>query len=330
MKELFSAQVGFFKPVLDGLSHSGVNVGSLLQRAGLKESHLDHNENYVPVQCMYALFEAISQSHGIANFPEIFSKDITLASLAQWGAMIAQAPDVLGAIRRAEKFDQVILTNQVMRLEINGPQSKFCAGFLDHPQPGMEQTEFLDLALTINSFRLAGGPDWAPLEVHLQSRTERDLGAIIPSGNHTKILMNQPETAVVFPTPMLPESMLGHGAPFDFVERFKTSRNGIRTKIEQVLNSAEGSPTPNVIHVADVLNIAPRTLQRALTQEHESYSGIVEQYRLKKALRFLNNRRLRVKEISEYLGYANSSNFERAFQRWTNSTPGQYRVSLSI
>ncbi len=38
---------------------------------------------------------------------------------------------------------------------------------------------------------------------------------------------------------------------------------------------------------------------------------------------------LRIKEISQFLGYNEVSNFNRAFRRWTNTTPSRYRDAYS-
>ena len=63
----------------------------------------------------------------------------------------------------------------------------------------------------------------------------------------------------------------------------------------------------------------------SFSAENSSHSLIIDQWRFRKSIQYLDDERLRVKDISDMLGYANASNFERAFRRWTKTTPRRFR-----
>lgn len=76
--------------------------------------------------------------------------------------------------------------------------------------------------------------------------------------------------------------------------------------------------------VAAELNIGPRTLQQKLEEEGFTFKDILEDIRRRIALEMLKNGAMSIKEISSYLGYRDTSNFSRAFKRWTGLPPKNY------
>ena len=82
---------------------------------------------------------------------------------------------------------------------------------------------------------------------------------------------------------------------------------------------------PTLDHVASLLGVPVRTLQRRLQQDGVSYSQLVEQTRLESACRLLGAPTVRILEIAATLGYADPASFTRAFHRWTGMSPRAYR-----
>ena len=73
------------------------------------------------------------------------------------------------------------------------------------------------------------------------------------------------------------------------------------------------------------MDLPIRSLQRQLAQEGFSFSEIVDQWRMAKAFQLMEEPGLKNREVSALLKYSNHQAFERAFKRWTNTTPAQYR-----
>lgn len=79
--------------------------------------------------------------------------------------------------------------------------------------------------------------------------------------------------------------------------------------------------------VAEALLMTPRTLRRRLAEMGTSYQQIVEQLRYALAVDLLDRTQMPVETISSELGYADPSNFGRAFRRWTGMSPRCYRAA---
>ena len=77
--------------------------------------------------------------------------------------------------------------------------------------------------------------------------------------------------------------------------------------------------------VASGLHISARTLKRRLAARGVTYSHLLEEQRREKALLLLRTPSLSLDEVAEQLGYSDTSNFRRAFRRWTGVSPATYR-----
>ena len=76
--------------------------------------------------------------------------------------------------------------------------------------------------------------------------------------------------------------------------------------------------------------MAPRTLQRRLSDEGVSFSRVLEDLRRVMAERLLHDRELAIYEIAFLLGFSEPSTFHRAFRRWYGVTPLEYRRSVVV
>ncbi|MCA6059445.1 AraC family transcriptional regulator [Thalassolituus sp. ST750PaO-4] len=95
----------------------------------------------------------------------------------------------------------------------------------------------------------------------------------------------------------------------------------IKNSIQAVLEQGE----PTLADTAQVFNLSERTLRRYLQQEGTSFRQVLEEVRREMAVHYLLQTAVPVTDIALRLGFSDSSNFNRAFQRWFEQTPGQYR-----
>ncbi|MDN3680937.1 helix-turn-helix domain-containing protein [Vibrio tapetis subsp. quintayensis] len=81
--------------------------------------------------------------------------------------------------------------------------------------------------------------------------------------------------------------------------------------------------------IANALNMNLRTLNRHLAQQNTSYRGVVEKYKLEKALHLLDAGKVNMTEIAYQLGFSDLSTFSRAFKRWTGVSPISIRQEIT-
>jgi AraC-like DNA-binding protein len=86
---------------------------------------------------------------------------------------------------------------------------------------------------------------------------------------------------------------------------------------------AKGAPAFD--DVARHFNMSAKTLERRLGERNASYRELVDGTRCDLAKHYLANTNLRLHQIAYMLGYAEPGPLVRAFKRWTDATPMQYR-----
>ena len=88
---------------------------------------------------------------------------------------------------------------------------------------------------------------------------------------------------------------------------------------------------PGAFHqdtVAAKLGISSRTLHRHLAQQNLSFRQVLDDWRFEQAKVLLLQPDCSLNELASRLGYAEQSNFQHAFKRWSGFSPGAFRAML--
>jgi AraC-like DNA-binding protein len=85
-----------------------------------------------------------------------------------------------------------------------------------------------------------------------------------------------------------------------------------------------GEPALPVI--ARAMGLGVRTLQRRLAEDTLTFEAVVDEVRADLGRLYVQQGELSVDQIAQRLGYAQRSNFLRAFKRWTGTTPKRMRA----
>jgi AraC-like DNA-binding protein len=85
--------------------------------------------------------------------------------------------------------------------------------------------------------------------------------------------------------------------------------------------------TVSADRVASRLHVSRRTLTRHLAGEGTSFKTLLDEARRHSAGHYLQTTTLSIEDIAFLLGFSESAAFVRAFKRWTQSTPAEYRRS---
>lgn len=82
---------------------------------------------------------------------------------------------------------------------------------------------------------------------------------------------------------------------------------------------------PPLQKMADDLHISTSSLKRKLKNVGATYQQLRESVQFHKANYLLGTTQYSIEQIAELLGYADGSNFNKAFKQWSGLTPSEYR-----
>lgn len=105
----------------------------------------------------------------------------------------------------------------------------------------------------------------------------------------------------------------------------KLERQDVVARVNRVIGEILETGQVNLEQVALKLNIKPRTLRTRLAEANTNFNQLLADYRCNLAKRLLANTDETIDEIVYLTGFSEPSTFYRAFKRWTEVTPIEYR-----
>jgi len=321
--------------LLDVTKRFGVSEEAILSPFGLTRAALLDTHEHLPLAVVNdVLIHALALTDEPA-LPFHIGMQMKISSHGFIGFAAMTADTVRQAVELVERFSELRLLGVSIRLELEQTQAKLIVDTDLTIQPLRDailaalMVGFGQMAQVITGETLYGV---AYIELDEQPRY-RDIMYRLPAQIH----FNQNQNAICFEANYLDLPLLmsdsasmqlavkqceqelaaiGHFSPF------------VREVRALVHDASVGFRSLEA--VADMLNQSERTLKRQLAQEGTTFSDILEDMRRQEAIRLLLSGGESLDRIAEALGYSDVANFNRAFKRWTGTTPGQYRREQSI
>ena len=106
----------------------------------------------------------------------------------------------------------------------------------------------------------------------------------------------------------------------------KLNRDDIVNRVRAHIVSGLSGGSFSRAAIAASLNMSASTLHARLARAGLSYQQMLDETRRELALGYIEQSRLSVTEIAFMLGFADLSNFIRAFRRWTGKSPTAFRL----
>jgi AraC-like DNA-binding protein len=98
------------------------------------------------------------------------------------------------------------------------------------------------------------------------------------------------------------------------------------TKVRELVGTQLGTGSCTIKRAAQHLGIDPRTIQRHLAREGQTFSAIVESVRRELAERYVKERHRALADVSSLLGFAAPSGFSRWYRQQFRVTPSVSRA----
>jgi AraC-like DNA-binding protein len=83
----------------------------------------------------------------------------------------------------------------------------------------------------------------------------------------------------------------------------------------------------HIDQVSQSLGLSTRTLQRQLEQSAESFQGLINEVRREQAVRYLEGNIHSITQITQLLGFAETSAFSRWFSQQFSVPPSRWKCS---
>ena len=311
----------------DALERLGFDVAAMLARSGLQRSDLDDPDALVPCIALQQLLGAACAERRRPNLGAHVASVVPIGAFPLLDYLVITTDTVGGALEQLERYFSLVAApctlkvvpgEKATRLLVTGVVNPFLAQF----QTSMvvhHLREETNGALRVSHVSLVEQPE-DPRDL------ERLLGCAVrapAAWNGVEFPLDAMPIPLRRRDPALRRVLEGHAA--SVVRATSRSHESIVDAIRGVVVTRLAHGVPDVDGIARQLSMAPRTLQRRLAAEGVSYQRIVDDVRREAANRLLADPSLAVNQIGYLLGFSEPSAFHRAFKRWHDATPQEYR-----
>lgn len=264
-----------------------------------------------------------------------YARSLDIDKMGTLALACKAAPNVEGVLQRVARYQSLLSDSVRYHLEAKR-QAKFLRqdvlvgsgpGLVFSPEAGLSALFFCvdQMAAERVTPELVTFRHTPPRDAHL---FEGYFGCAVEFGAEADGIWFSDATLAI-------ENKLGDQALSEFMtghleaelEQFNIEPSLVRTTREEIANKlSEG--LPKMADVARELGYSVRSFHRRLADHGVSFQTLAEETRREIAIGMLRDEGCAFSEIAFLTGFSEQSAFNRAFKRWTNLTPANYRKSL--
>ncbi|HEU4499032.1 MAG TPA: AraC family transcriptional regulator [Sphingomicrobium sp.] len=307
----------------------------LLRRNGLSRSMLNNPEQMLPARSVIRLLEESAAASGCLTFGLRMAELRGIADLGMVSLLIAHQTTLGDALSVLTQFRNRINTNLALRIEQYDELVMLRENFVFDPPMQSRQADDLALGVLEQMCRAVLGSSWKPIAICLPY----DRPALEELRVFQRMFSSPVEFNAEFEGILLNRSDLDLPNPRSDPALAEHARNLVNAiidpgersvvqEVEQAIQILLPSGRASIGSVADSLGMTVRTLQRRLDEDGEQFSELLDRVRVRETNRHLSQRRLRLTDIADQLGYSSLSAFSNWYRGRFNESPSEARRRL--
>ena len=312
----------------------GSSAIALLQQVDINPSQLQRPDDLLPASAFITALQLAAKDTGVMDFGLRLGAIQDINILGPTGMLVRQCQSLLEALTVIKHHINLHNANSKVSIEIYNELALLVYDDLTPEQPRNRQSCDLSLALSVKLIRYFAGQEWKPKAVFFIHKQPEDLTRYQQIFN-APLFFDQNIYAVEFDKRIL-NSSPPQTDPYvkqfftDYVDKLNAQKSqSVGSIIEQLMMPLLNSGQCSEQHIANILQINTRTLQRRLKAEHTSFKQLLAQIRLNLAKQYLRETNISLAGLADELGYAETSVLIRFFKKQTTFTPIQYRKKFT-
>ncbi|WP_323114185.1 AraC family transcriptional regulator [Pseudomonas guariconensis] len=318
--------------IVKALELEGLDCQAMFKQLGLDFAALDDPDARFPQDAMTRLWQLAVELSGNEAIGLNMARVVRPASFHVVGYALMSSRTLAEGFERLVRYQRIIAESADLSFCL-GPEgySLVLTVHGDHLPPTRHSAE-ASLACALSLCTWLSGRSIQPRRVLIQGAQPKNIEPY-KAAFHAPLVFGAPHDALVFeradmeaPLPTANEAMAVLHDRFagEYLARFSESR--VTHRVRQVLCRVLPQGEPKRETLAQALHLSQRTLQRRLQEEGTSFQTLLDDTRRELAEQYLAQPGMTLLETAYLLGFADPSNFYRAFRRWFDVTPSEYRA----
>ncbi len=317
--------------IAQALEHSGVDSQKLFAQADVGYKLAVNPYMRVPTAKMNRLFTLAVQATGNPCFGLNMAEFIHPTTFHALGYSLFASSTLHDYCERLVRFFRIASDNCRHHIEESTDEIKIRIELLV-PNLSYESQDGWSATL-VKFIRAIYKPGYTPVRMHflrpaLDEKAQKQFSdyfrcPIHYSTHEWALVLRKEDMLTPLPGGNHELAMMNDKVVMEYLARLEKSDliNLVRTHIIKLLPSGHCSKE----FIAARLSMSARNLQHKLELQNTSYQDILDQTRRDLAINYMHNNHTSISEITYLLGFSDTSNFARAFKRWTGQSPSQFR-----
>jgi AraC-like DNA-binding protein len=319
--------------IVDAAAERGVDPLALCREAGVDPAAVRDVDAQIDIARYLRLWQTAAERVGAPDFP--------IAVAGTWQRthnllrfVCISSRDLGEAMERASRYLGVVTNAVSWPLEHRGDVTVLAMHREGGTSPATRYAEEFGVAEIVTLARAFTGEDVDPVTVRFTFERPPKTAAQ-EAFFRAPLAFGAPRCEVHFSAGTLRLPLLkADAATVQFFESYleKLLSAGAAPYAERsITNDVRGllvdrlrGTAPTIDDIAAALGTSGRTLRRRLSDEGQTFTGLLDEVRLTLAKEHIERRTMSLAELSYMLGFSEPSAFHRAFRRWTGSTPQGY------
>jgi len=317
--------------IWEDLNRRGCDARAIFKQAGLKPDRLgDANARY-SVAAMQKLWALAIEASGDDNFAYKVGRQWRPTTFHALGYTWLACTTLAEALKRMARYSRIVHNGIDISFQHRGGCGELNFHINYHNFAIHQGAHDAALGALMTMLRMLMGESFSPMEIRCHyARPATAIG--FEHDVRCPILYDMPANTLLFDNADLHRRLASANAELQRINEdlllekmHQLDRACMVTRVTQAINKE--LPTGEVYEkdIAASLGVSIRTMQRQLARQQQSFKQLLDEIRQQLAEQYLANSQLSLNEITYLLGFANQSNFTRAFKRWHGVPPSSYR-----
>ncbi|HSE85634.1 MAG TPA: AraC family transcriptional regulator [Candidatus Binatia bacterium] len=321
--------------LLEAITAAGGNPDEILHDLGVDRSVFSKSAGFIPCSVFAGILKEAARTTGDDCFGLHFGESFHPKNIGPLAYVALNSPTIGAGIQNVERYLHVYDSSAKWFFTAEGNRGYIRYVLTDVGVDPLRQSNEHGMTLVVNTLRMMVGSQWAPQEVQFvheapeqTSEHHRIFRAPVLFGCETNALVIELafiEREVPAADQQLYQIMKQY---LDQVLSEMPPEDGFLSTIRKAIAESMRDGDPKLARVAKRVAMGPRTLQRRLKEYGFDFKKLVENTRQHFATSYLKDRKNSLTEVAFLLGYSELSAFNRAFKRWTRSTPLDYQRKM--
>ncbi|MGH7832357.1 MAG: AraC-like transcriptional regulator QhpR [Candidatus Binatia bacterium] len=318
--------------LLEAIAAAGADPDQILRTLGLQRSAFKNSEGFIASSIFARILEEAARATADECFGLHFGEHYNPKNIGPLAYVLLNSATIAAAIENAERYLHIHNEAANLSFSMEGEQAYLRFLLADLATESTRQHNEYSMAVAFNTLRIMAGSHWAPREVQFAheapahtSEHLRVFGAPVLFGCATNALVvdrDFVERQVPAADQRLYRILKQH---LERILNEMPRQSDLLSAVRRAIAESMRDGDPKLARVTRKISMSRRTLQRRLKEHGMVFKTLTDDARQRFAFDYLRDRKNTLTEIAFLLGYSEVSAFNRAFKRWTGTTPLEYR-----